>query len=125
MALHYAAGTKSFTVASELLAAGLLCCRGRRGGVWSRDPSIRVFVYEQQQVIKNGLNGIPIVHSYRSICRKEPSPLPPVSIRVNCSAVTHIVIVGSLNTQSLGNKSAASFQLVNDNQFHLFAVVNS
>jgi hypothetical protein len=45
--------------------------------------------------------------------------------KVNRNAVARSIVVGSLNVQSLGNKSAAVLQTNVDNKFDLFAVVVS
>jgi predicted membrane GTPase involved in stress response len=45
--------------------------------------------------------------------------------KVNRIAVARSIIVGTLNAQSLGNKSAAVLQTIVDNKIDLFAVVES
>src|SRR5208282_2196980 len=86
---------------------------------------MRARVYQQMPVVQPGSNEIPIVPSYRSICVKEPSPRPRALTVVDCSAAIRSVKIGTLNAQSLGNKSAAVLQTIVDNQFDLFAVVES
>ena len=86
---------------------------------------MRACVYQQTPVIQPGSNAIPILPSYRSICVKKPSPRPRVLAVVDCNATIRSVNIGTLNAQSLGNKSAAVLQTIIDNQLDLFAVVES
>jgi len=64
-----------------------------------------------------------IDNSENPFCLKEPPSRPRVLRRVNRMTVSRSIIVGSLNAQSLGNKSAAISQTIVDNNFDLFAVV--
>jgi len=68
---------------------------------------------------------IPIVRSLRSSVHKDPPPRTRVLASVNRCAVTRTFIVGSLNVQSLGNKSAAVSHAIIDNKCDLFATVES
>jgi hypothetical protein len=54
LALRHAAGVKSCrpTAINELSAAGLLCYRGNRAGLRSRDRRMRASVYQQMPVIQ-------------------------------------------------------------------------